>query len=438
MMSEEPEHALRPISSWAFAVILAAVPSADEFDVNKAKAVCEAKGQLSTKGPVQVEGYFRSIEVSELFTVDDIAKDLVTKRFGYVEIDQRWWTDPRNGRTQLHEWEPIKKQAVGNGTRYFRFYLAPKDSPSCAGFTSGLVGNEHQRLPSLRSVGLPKNLCIASEKTDELRSRYEMLVESTKLDFANAAHYWSSRLYIRNRGTGEVQAEVTSVSYDPGQLGKGFRCPNNEQVKRFYDEVLVATPNSLLPQPNRLVIIDEPEPFPIVRETAAVLLAEHESIKKMRESEFYSAIHPIAEGGDIFFIQKYNSGSFGLSLVGYYIQIIGDGITKKVLIHVGEHWFWDFQKLLVGKTNLTFVAHPRNWTPKKLELWLLQYSRAGDPLQAEHVTFPEVALQGEVRWIITDLEIHADHYIMKISDLSKDNLWFKVVKEYTFKVPRDA
>ena len=369
----------------------------ERFDGKRARVECEEKGKLVSKGPIEAPGYLLMINNrASLFEFFDIAKELLSKRFQYLEVSQEYWTDTSTKKVYHYDRGNIEKYATGTGTKYLRFFLSSRGDPSCAGYEKDIKEYPSLKLPFLREAGLPRDLCIAAERIDSPQSTYELNVDMVQK--YDSGEYVSYHYTITNRQTGELHAEVMF----PWFSGRdSFTCPNGAEVKAIRDDVLKAVPNAALPPPNRVVTDDDPPDFYFVKELSVKLIAEKAIDVRIKDSDLPSALGPVAEEGEVSFSPRYIAGSAGgMSLKGHYLKIMRDGVTRKVLVRVSGKHFNDFDSASVQGPNITFLAVTRSMDP---EWWVLQYSLEGRPLNAYRLLLPPITRPNNYRRIVRDL-----------------------------------
>lgn len=384
-----------PVSAFSFPDPLGIF--GEKFDGKRARVECEEKGKLVSKGPIEALGYLLTINNSALlFQYPDIAKELLSKRFQYLEINQEYRTDTSTKEVYRHDRGKVEKHATGTGTKFIRFFLFRRGDPSCAGFEEEIKEHPSLKQPFLREAGLPRDLCIAAERIDSPQSTYELNVDMTQK--YDSGVYVSYHYKITNRQTGELHAEVTF----PWFSGRNsFTCPNGAEVKAISDDVLKAVPNPALPPPNRVVYDDDPPDFPLVEELSAKLVEESAINIRMKEADFQSALRPIAEEGEVSLSPRYGPKPVGdTGFQGSYLIISRDGITRQVLVRVRGRKFSDFRQAGIQGGNITFVAIARSMDP---EWWLFQYSLEGRPLKAYRLLLPQLTPPDKFRLIVRDL-----------------------------------
>lgn len=411
----------------------------DELQVISAKRLCEEKGQLLvTQKSDPVTGYFLSKElVKDLgFGFYEIARELLEKRYTFFEIDQDTWKDPRSGRVYPHAWgNTMFSHAIGSGTKYYRFSLTEQGASTCAAFNEEIQHYPSQKLPALRSWGLPTNLCIAAEKTNDLQSRYQKLVERTRTPHALGSYDWSAHYSIHDRETETTVVEVTTNGYDPGRKGHGFTCPNKDQIALF-QKTLHGISDPRLLEPNVPIVIDEPAPFPASKELDAKLLLEEKSTEHLTEYTFLEFLHPIALDGRIFFSPRYRSSASGTSLTGYYLEIIGAGTTNRIFVKAFDSRYSDFQALQVlNNGDIIFLGYPILSPIKERIVTVFRYSSDGTPLNSYKVILPALEIPGDVRPLIDNLKINTDVIELSIKAYERDHHGMQALRRYTFRAP---
>jgi hypothetical protein len=350
-----------------------------------------------SKPPVEVPGYLLVIN-NQSYMLDffGIAKELLSKRFQYFEVTQDYRTDASTKKVYRSDRGNLEKYATGAGTKYFRFSLSRRGDPSCAGFEEEIKEYPSLKLPFLREAGLPRELCIAAEKIDSPQSFYELTIDAVKK--YDSGEYISYRYTIVNRQTGELHAAVSF----PWFLGRdSFTCPNGVEVQAIRDNVLKAVQNPVLPSPKEIVTDDDPPDFPFVEELNVRPIEEKTINIQMKEADLLSALHPIAEEGEVSLSPKYGSDSRGgADRYGDYLKIIQGGISKQMLIRVRGRKFSDFRHASVEGGNIAFIAITRSIDP---EWWLLLYSYEGRPLKAFRLLLPPLTPPDKFRLIVRDL-----------------------------------
>lgn len=404
----------------------------DELYVAQAKKACDTKGKLVSQGTFEVPGYFRSRALSEEFGLTEIARELISRRFRFIEMDQVYWTDPTTGKSRPVHYDPLRSEAVGTGAKYYRFFLAPAGSPACAGSNRVVRRAPSIYLPFLRQIGLPTTLCIASEKTDELESRFQIGFEGTRTSRPFGGFEWSNRVFVRDLQTSAVVAEVHRLGYDPGSEGHGFTCPNEPEVQRLFSEILIPSPNAALPPKNEVRVIDNPAEFPITHAATAELLGTKESGKPLSEGDIRSFVNPIAAEGNLSFGPKYVTRGLRTKLTGYYLNVVHPGLTQRILVRAFDEDFWDFQRLTINGETLVFVGHGMS-TGKPV---IFEYATDGVPLRATRVQFPPIPKSSEYRHFFESIDPKPDHYVVTLLDVNRDGARYRVEKAYVFKVAR--
>lgn len=229
--------------------------------------ICREEGGLKTKGTLAVDGYFQAGNISDMFGYHAVATKLIKERFAYIETDQKYWTDQRTGKRHVYDYDPLNKRAVGSGERYYRYYLAPSGSLACAGYEDAIQSTSFE-LPDLRKMGLPSSLCIASEKTNSLKSEYE-LVSKREATTSPVPIRWA-RYQVRNIQNGEIHAQYSSFKHCFGKSvvdsggnticidnAETFVCHSPKEYLSFFEYTFKAAPNLVLPENPRMVGVDQ-------------------------------------------------------------------------------------------------------------------------------------------------------------------------------------
>lgn len=417
-----------PLISAIFTIVLgtlsysnAVAGLVDEFNVLKAQKICDEKGKLWTKGAVSAEGYLRTDPNSGLLSYDSVARELLEKRYAYFEMPQQ-----NNGSNKLFE------RAIGKGTRYYRFYLAPIDSPACAGFLEEIKRYPFQKLPFLRALGLPVDLCIASERTDESISRYEMNIDSdyqANLRKAQGREFdWITHWSIRDKSNGEIVAEISSNGYNHGPMwagGHDFTCPNRDQVQLFEKSAIQPIPDPRLPEKIKWTNV-EPTPFPLSFELKAYLLAEKQSERRMSEYDYSSHLNPVADNGNILLHSLYR------------LQVInpGEGIQANVQKAFGKGWI-GFQYLRFEKGEISFFGQAIPSSNHSKEVAVFRYDRNARPLAAYRILLPEISFKGDVTYLVDHLSVSEDGIDLTLLDVTRgrNGVGMNVLTEYKLRAP---
>ena len=199
-----------------------------------------------------------------------------------------------------------------------------------------------------------------SQRIDSPQTTYELNVDMVQK--YDSGEYVSYHYKITNRQTGELHAEVTF----PWFSGRdSFACPNGAEVKAIRDDVLKAVPNPALPPPNKVVYDDDPPDFPLVEELSVKLIEEKAINVRINETDLLSALHPIAEEGEVSLSPRYSANPVGgTGFYGNYIIIMRDGITRQVLVRVRGRKFSDFRQASVQGENITCIAITRSMDPE--------------------------------------------------------------------------
>ncbi len=347
----------------------------------------------------------------------EIAKELLDKRFTYFETDQSY----------------ISGFAPTGGGKYRRFYLAQGNFPSCAEYYKEIASYPSQKLPFLRSLGLPVDMCIAAENTDELKSPYQKRITRSRSSHTFGGYEWSARLSILGRQTGKLIAEVSTNGYDPGGSGHGFTCPNKDQIELF-DKALEPIPDPRLPPRNLLSTLDDPPPFQESIDLRARLLAEKLTDRLLSEAALGSALNPIGLDGSVSFAPRYKDeggGSFGLS--GYYLVVIQASTIKRVLVRAFESLYWNFQKVIVHDDgDIVFFARPMGAAFKDKNIAVFRYSRTGEPIAAYRIRLPDVPFGGDITFLVDHISLERGALEITLLDMYRDRRGAKAVKEYRF------
>ena len=159
-----------PVSAFTFSDPLGIF--GERFDGKRARVECEEKGKLVSNGPIEEPGYLLTINNrASLFEFFDIAKELLSKRFQYLEVSQEYWTDTSTKKVYHHDRGNIEKYATGTGTKYLRFFLSRRGDPSCAGYEKDIKEHPISQAAIPAETGLPRDLCIAARGLIHLRPR---------------------------------------------------------------------------------------------------------------------------------------------------------------------------------------------------------------------------------------------------------------------------
>ncbi len=419
---------MKPLES-IFVVLLALFcPSVlagliDEFQISKAKQICAEQKKFWAKESVKAEGYLFSSSETQAggMELNSVARELLEKRFTFYEIPQRYSSSK------------LFTSAIGNGTRYFRFYLAPINSPACAGYLEEIQRYPSQKLPFLRGLGLPVDLCIASERTDESISRYEMRIDSDfQKNLTNAQgnrFYWSTKWSVRDKSNNEIVAEVSSNGYNPGPgwAGRnGFNCPNRDQVELFEKTAIQPIPDPRLPNPIRWSTV-KPTPFSTTFELQAKVLSEQQSERFMSEYDYLSHLNPVADNGNLLLHDIYR------------LDVINPGIGIKANVQNafdGVGW-GGFQYLRFEKGEIIFLGIPNGSPLHSKEVAVFRYDRNANPLVAYRIRLPSITFKGDVRFLVENLSIGENAIELTLLDVTrgKNGNGMKVLTAYKLLAP---
>jgi hypothetical protein len=249
------------------------------MSTEKLDKICEARGGLSSPGPLEVDGYYLP-GASAAFGYEEMRLKLGGARFQFFEMDTAWVE--KSG--TWGEYRPARIK--GNG-RYTRFYIAERGNPDCSVYEKFLdeTSDKAENKLYLRLYGIYPKHCIAAVKTDELKSRYG-IINKIQQDPEIKEVTWDID-EIRNLKSGEVYASYSRFQHcykgrkDNGDCRGGseetYSCPavKSEKSKHFKDifyKTFKASPNPILEK--RLTVEELHDPVTIPVDTVTPELIE--------------------------------------------------------------------------------------------------------------------------------------------------------------------
>lgn len=399
--------------------------------------ICREEGGLKTKGTLTVEGYFQSSKISDTFGFHDVATKLIKERFSYIESDQKYWTDQRTGKRYVYDYEPLNKRAVGKGTKYYRYYLAPAGSPACAGYEDAIKSTAFT-LPGLRKMGLPSSLCIASEKTDSLKGEYELV--SKREETSTPVPIRWARYQVRKVQDGEVMAQYSSFKHCFGKsvvesggnticIGneESYVCHNPKEYLAFFESAFKAVPNNVLPQSPKLVEASQPNSVSVQQLADGMIEQLRGREGYVPDQVYWKLTHPVDRDG-------------ALSFEGDKLVILNDGAIRKVPV-TAEGRGLQLHMALKGTDSEIWVISG-NWlnglANRNNEWWALKYSWNGQQLAAYKFYTPPITWKGDVMHRFDNLEVKPGGLTFSILDFDKVNSRFNIEAAYTLSLKLPA
>ena len=403
--------------------------------------LCEEKGRLSSLKTVEAEGYLvtksmlKDPDFHEFMDLRTIAAELLERRFQFLEVPQATRADLmdqpgfRTSSMFMQQYSRIAKGATGHGTKYYRFYLADADDPTCAGFEAE-IASRPQYLLDMRLMGLPVGKCIAAVKTNIALSRYERgVVDSERPGWASVDYTWSARHYIRDRHTGKIVAEATTAGYQAGGGGKGgtgFRCKNSDQLA-LVAKAIVPRPAPSLPARNATLVVDAASDFPVQLKLVADMLYEKDT-DKIPVDLSTTYVRPLSTLDGRVFIRDRQ------------LTVIGKDVTKVVPIRAFGVKPAEVEGLTVVGDELIFVGR-RGYGRKIKRFDLFRYSLAGDPIAAYQIEVPAFPLDQDIVPLVNEIKVNAKSIEFAVSAFHREGavgVSYKVFnRDYVFRARLD-
>lgn len=393
--------------------------------------ICREEGGLKIKGTLTVDGYFHSGSISDRFGYHDVSAKLIKERFAFIESEQKYRTHTKTGKRYLYDYDPLHKHAVGNGTKYYRYYLAPAGSAACAGYEVAIKSSPFE-LPSLRQMGLPSSLCIASEKVDSVKSEYELV--SKRETTTNPIPIRWARYQVRNINNGEVKAQYSSFTHCFGKSvidsGGNIRCIDNaetyvchnpKEYLAFLESAFKSAPNTVLPENPQLVVTNQSGPVPVQRLTATMTAQLPKREGYVPEQVYWNLTHPVDKDG-------------ALSIEHNKLVILKDGILRKIPIMAegrplqlpwalrgADDGVWVMSGNLMP--GLGLHQGERDW-------WILKYSWEGQQIAAHALAMPQFPLKGDAMFRLDNFEVGASRFSVAVLDFSDAGNGFNIDRAY--------
>jgi len=391
--------------------------------------ICGEEGGLKTKGTLTVEGYFQSSNISDTFGFSQIATKLIKERFAYIESDQKYWTDQRTGKKYLYDYDALNKRAVGNGTKYYRYYLAPSGSAACAGYEDAIKSTAFT-LPGLRQMGLPSSLCIASEKTGTLKSEFE-LVSMREATTTPIPIRWA-RYQARSIQSGEVQAQYSSFIHCFGpsaQTPQGhtvcinnapsYYCHNPKEYLSFFESTFKAAPNSVLPQNPKLAEVEQSKPASVQQLIAVVTEQLRWREGYVQDQVYWNLVHPVDRDGV-------------LAFEGDKLVILKYGVIRKLPVIAEGKQLQQPMALKGTDKEIWVISGDRlnGLTNRSNQWWILQYSWEGQQMAAYTFTMPPIPWKGDVMYRLDNFEVKPGGFFVSVLDFGTVNNRFNIDGAY--------
>lgn len=242
------------------------------FSHKKAKEkldkICEARGGLSSPGPLVVDGYYLPT-AGPMFGVGGVLRRLGAERFKYLEMNADWVE-------KAFSWNDLNPTRIKGKGKYIRFYLADLGDPNCRAYDYYLKNNRGLagRKLMLRVDGIYPDHCVGAVRTDELKSTYKIGFHQEKDPDLRKVTWGIDE--IGNIKTGKSYAEFRAFRYNYIR-GGSYICPapKSEKFKdrdKIYHEILKATPNLALKK--KLKVEEIRDPVTVLEDTVSPELIE--------------------------------------------------------------------------------------------------------------------------------------------------------------------
>lgn len=404
----------------------------DDRDDALVKERCAQEGKV-TGTPAVVDGLFEAVwPDSEAF--HQAAKHVLERRFRYVEYERRQWdpnTRPPGARFQYHHFH---EDLLGpeTGEKYVRISVAREGDARCEPFKQ-FVTSSFIEAHQLRWWGLPHGMCLALERTNELKAP----VEHVYVSDAKAARSGQPRrgwFRYQERDSGRVIAEVWTGA------GRGFSCLDPAEQRKL-DTFVLSRGNPDLPDLPPIARAERPQ-FPS-RRIAVAMRAGPESATVPMESpghlprlNYANWAFPgqLMDHGDTFISPVYARSEgpipgrgISVGLAGFHLYVVRPGLRRQMPVADGALNFTSCGPLsrLGGEISINCQSRQEleggeKWTWSN---WLLLYEDDGSP--REHIRFdltrgPFPLEQWRPPMLIRDVRLLADGTLQATVQYQRD------------------
>ena len=443
----------KTLVTWVLAIAFIWAPFWSIFPgIYLADSQCDQIGGLVIARPVSSEGYLRMAnlrwpESTDQYSPEEIVRDLAVRRFKYVEEEQG-----------LQFADEMRKDAQGNGRMIYRFYLAPAYSRECAAFEAQMERHTHMR-KAVRKLGLPENLCVASEKSDTILSSYAISHDEYTSDSLISIAW--KRLRVVERSTGIVFGEYRYFFYPAfgnnfmGQfVGVSTSCKNRGGLFTLQNEIILpsettgfldrlnAGPASPVRQfyadkrPNRVTAIpvrmsDRPEKLSDV-----TLLESNYTTYAITEKAFQLLRDKEDLNGTISIEDTVPNQSASRTYETSMRIIRGKEITTIPLQPALAPLSWSFhiETARVQGNSITLVSR---FDEEKVEIWsIASFAFNGDLIGAVRFKSPAVNWKGPVKGVVKSVSRTDGGFTITLIDAAPSRYGYLVHAEYSYFVSR--
>jgi hypothetical protein len=386
-----------------------------EFRRERAKQYCLENGALHMSASPKVEGYLRPANLKSHLDFEEISDELLRKRFTYFEVPQKMVDVSKYG-----EWEGLTLSnylAAGKGGRYFRFSLAEQGDPSCGPYESWMRFYPNQKLPRLRSLGLPDGMCISTVRADQPWSRYEIRVDKEYRDNVGEMSDLFEHYTLLDRTTGVVISEIKTNAFvlTGRRSSPGYRCKNQDQVEKFLEKSLIP-----IPDPKLAVSLVERKAtshprFPVVQEIMANVVLESAEARPWAQSK-----------------REYPLPYSGAVSIEYDVLSVVDGASELKLPMRTLPTYVDFGRPIIVEVLAGFAVFGRERLsdPKLPNLAVLKYRRDGSPVAYYRVLFPSIELKGRRGTFVEDVSITDAGLRLTLLDMDGRPYDYKILQSF--------
>lgn len=423
------------------------------------KLACEVENISFNNGPVSTEGYLRKIKTDDIgdsahinfvsYNLDNILDDLAVKRFRFVEEE--------NSEARKNSYRyGMQNSAVGNGSRYFRYRLAEKDSPACEFFYMKV--KEHWPFRRrVQELGLGDDLCIAIEKTDTSFAKYEIAYERTNSKYFSKTDLLWQLFTVRDINSNTTVATYRQFSYGGGtvhNVGGVHTCYNNDDFQRILKKTITSNDKTLFfdsisltadspirafyeKQYSSAPRIVKPQSFPSIIFVNAKVKDENSLTLKGGVLHEFSAPPNLSADTDA------NGKAYSMrsrDCSNYQCFVINNG-SESIRTPIPV----DMEGLQPASSEVNVAYfHDQKYTAvteigsNLRSFWILTYKTDGELLSRVNVAVPFIKWKGFPRKPIKSIVESDQQYLISILDMAhKENRrGFDIVAEYVLEVPK--
>jgi hypothetical protein len=379
-----------------------------------AQRACREKSDLQSKGPIIAGGYMYRAVGSARYSVDfyTIGRALIKDGFDYVEVSDA---------TKHWVLKDVVERSPGSGD-HLRFYVAPLGAAACAAYEQEV--QRQSMLVYLRDLGLPPNNCIAAERVDLAKSRYEVLELREESEPYPGARWQSSRLMIQDRTDNSVHSEVLYLTFHSGKRGSDVVCVKKSQDDLFF-KVIGSERHAAGGSLHETVTVDRPSDFLERIGSQPRLLETKAPNQLVYEDWLWKSKRDVSSDGVVSFKPRREGGM--------YLQIARPNRLLQVLVRDGKELFERPALIATSEAGIYFMATKLKRLQADSSFTLFHYSFDGRPLSILDVDLSDLTRVSDIQ-AVSGFRIDPTTFEFTLVDAKKEVARLRILRENTYQV----